>query len=123
MGICDWPQCGLAYWCGIHLPSHISSDRCGVGRCEFHEQIVRMLPIVNLLALALFTGREQIGIPTPTNRPGLEAHHAAEPEETGPGITFGHSHRPVDASDLVITAVAGFMEIRQEHVLVEHQRP
>ena len=43
----------LAGRAAVHLPSHGTSNRRVVLGRELHEQIVRMLPIVNLLSVAL----------------------------------------------------------------------
>ena len=43
----------LAGRAAVHLPPHGTSYRRVVLGRELHEQIVRMLPIVNLLSIAL----------------------------------------------------------------------
>src|SRR6476646_5148623 len=85
----------------VQLPTEAAGKRRVITRRELHEQIVRMLPIVNLLSVAEFAGREQIRIAAFTNRPRLETDHAAEGQLPSPRVSFGHPHQPVDASRLM----------------------
>ena len=50
---------------------------------KLHAQIVRVLAIVNAVAVTGLAGCEQVGIPAAWNRPGLEAQHAAHAEAPG----------------------------------------
>ena len=84
---------------------------------------MRMLPVMNLLALALLTAGEKIRIPAAANRPGLGAEHAPEHDTPVSHISLRHAHDPVDAAELVVTAIAGFMKKLDERVFMRHQLP
>jgi hypothetical protein len=58
------------------------AERPLVSRRQFHEQIMRMLAIVNRLAAAQLAARQQIRIAASIDRPRLEADHC---RETGGG--------------------------------------
>jgi hypothetical protein len=110
-------------WATVQLQPDISRKRPIVRRREFHEQIVRVLPIVNCCASAHLTTRRKVGVAAATNRPGLEADHSAEAKVARPKISIRHAHEPVDAAALIAAPVATLVQILQEGIPVRHQRP
>src|SRR5512138_3010414 len=88
------------------LPADGADERRIVPRRDLHEQIVRMLAIVNLLSTTQLAGREQVRITATANCPRLDARHAAQSEAAASGAALRHNHQPVDASRLMIPAVS-----------------
>ena len=66
---------------------------------------------------------EQVRIPTAADRPGLGAEHAPEHDAPVSHIPLRHAHDPVDAAELVVAAIAGFMKKLDERVFMRHQLP
>ena len=91
----------LAGGTAIHLPADRSFQRGVVRRRDLHHEIVRVLPVMNLLALALFTARQQIRIATAADGPRLGAEHAAEHDAALARVPLRHAHDPIDAAELV----------------------
>src|SRR6266852_9279533 len=84
---------------------------------------MRMLLVVDLFPFASLTAREQVGVAATTNRPRLSAEHAAKLQATGSRVPLSHAHDPVDASKLVIAALAGVMKKLEKRVLMRHELP
>src|SRR5262245_43918173 len=82
-----------------------------------------MLAIVNRLALTHLAAGEEIGIPTPSNRPRLQADHAPEAEVARSDFAIRHPHEPVDASCLIVASIAGLVQVLHERASVCHERP
>src|SRR5512147_636804 len=80
------------------LPADGADERRIVPRRDLHEQIVRMLAVVNRLSTTQLAGREQVRITATANCPRLEARHATQSEAAASGAAFRHYHQPVDAS-------------------------
>src|SRR5438874_11195991 len=80
---CRRAECRLADWASVQLQPDVPGDRPVVRSSEFHEQIMRMLTIVDGLSLANLAARQHIGVPAPANRPRLEADHSAPAEMSG----------------------------------------
>src|SRR4051812_7250860 len=102
---CRRTECRLADGPSVHLQPDIPGDRPVVRRRELHEQIVRMLTIVDGLSLANLAARQHIGVPAPANRPRLEADHSPKAEMSGAETSISHPHEPVDAPALVAAAL------------------
>jgi hypothetical protein len=79
--------------------------------------------IVNRRAFALFAGGKQVWIAAAADRRGLSADHSAQHQLSGPHLAFRHAHDPVDTAHLVTTAVAGFLQVLQKRISMQHQRP
>src|SRR5690349_21373233 len=82
-----------------------------------------MLEVMDCFVLAEFAARQQIRVAAAANRPGLETDHAAQAKMTSADIPVGHTHEPVDAAELRVTAIASLLEVLQEHIPMSHQRP
>ena len=102
-----------------------AAERTLVIRSQFHEEIVRMLSIVNRVAVAHFTGGQQVGIAAAGNRPWLNAEHGAQANAAGAHRPPQHAHEPVDAAGLVTGAVnlSRLVQELPEHVGVAHEHP
>jgi hypothetical protein len=90
---------------------------------ELHEQIVLVLPVVNWFAAAAFPGGEENGVPAPRYGPRLETHHASEAESATGDIAVCHPHQPIDAPELILTAVASVVQKLRERGTVSHDLP
>ena len=123
MRIRDGAERRLGCRSAVELKARGADERRVVLGCDLHEQIVRMLPIVDLLAATELARCEQIRITTATDRPRLEADHATQRKMAAPGTALCHPHQPVDASGLVGAALVRFVQVLQEGVLVRHQHP
>src|SRR5260221_2279166 len=113
----------LAGRTAIYLPPGGSFKRRIVLGRYLHQEIMRVLPVMNFLATALFATREQIGIATAADGPCLRAEHASEHDAALSHAPLGHAHHPVDAADLVVAASAGLVTKLNEHILVLHELP
>jgi hypothetical protein len=84
-----------------------------------------MLEIVNGVAVAHFTGGQQIRIPASADRPWLETHHRAHAGAAGANRAPQHPHEPVDAAGLLTGAVdfARLVEKLSEDIGVPHEAP
>ncbi len=78
---------------------------------------------MNLLTVTLLARCQQVRIAAATNRPRLDAEHPAEGEVACADSASGHTHDPVDAPNLIVASVPGFMKELHEHILVRHHRP
>src|SRR5215831_14447225 len=123
MGICDGSERRLTDRTAVELPAGLTLQRSIVSGCEFHEEIVGMLPVVNLFALADLTARQQIRIPATTDRPRFSADHRSKLDPTRTGTALRHAHDPVDAASLAGAAIAGLVKPLQEGILVKHDLP
>src|SRR3954463_287572 len=83
------PERRLARGTAVQLQSNTAGERPIVGDGELHEQVVRMLAIVDRLPAAHFPAGEQIRIAAPANRPRLEADPRAHAEGAGRGPADG----------------------------------
>ena len=70
---CGRAKRGLPDRAAVQLKPDVTDKRPVVRRREFHEQVVRMLTIVNRFSLARLTARQHIGVSAAANRPGLDA--------------------------------------------------
>ena len=113
----------LASGPAIELPPHCGDQGPIVFRRELHEQIVRMLSIVNGFALADLAGGKQIGVAAARNRQRLQAEHRVEAEAAAANLAHGHSHHPVDAACLLASSLSGLVKELHEPVAMPHELP
>src|SRR5690242_13535900 len=99
----------------------------GVDRRQLHEEIVRVLSIMQRLAVIGLARLEQQRVASRPDGPWLGAHHAPELEATAADIATGHEHCPVDATELVVAAPSVFGTVLpiviEEGAVVEHEVP
>src|SRR6185503_14052566 len=95
----------LPRWSHIELPSSRSGQSVVVLRGQLHEQIVRMLSVVDGVPFTYLAGREQIRIATSANRPRLCAQHGSQREAARSEVTLRRPHCPVDAAKLMTAPV------------------
>src|SRR5207244_1937914 len=107
VGKCDGYEHRLTGRSAIHLlPDRSSLDRRVVLGRDYHREMLRVLPVMNFLSVALFPTREQIGIATAANGPWLRAEHPSEHDAAVSDMPLRHAHDPVDAAKLVVAASA-----------------
>ena len=118
----DGPERGLAH--GRELqPDRAAADGPPVGRGQVHEEVVRMLPVHERLALERFARLEQLGRATFGEGRGLERVHHHESETTARDVALEHEHVPVAGLDGVVagrSALVVVLETRDAH---GHERP
>ena len=100
-----------------------TADRPLVQRGQLHEQVVRMLPVVQRLALERLTALEQQRIATGPDGQRLGARHAVEVEGAAAELAHRHQHAPVDAAELIGTARTPLVVVLHEGVAVQHHHP
>src|SRR5687767_6201495 len=84
-----------------------------------------MLAIVNGVAVARFSRRQQHGVTAARYRPRLETHHAANASAATGQRTTCHTHEPVDDARLLPAAMdlAALVQILREGVAMQHDFP
>src|SRR6185312_7765720 len=105
MGKCHWAEGGFTRRSAIGEPAKTLTNRPLVLERQLHEQVVRVLSIVNGVAIAQLTCGEQIWIATSSDRPRLGAEHRGHAHATVSDLTTRHAHDPVDAAGLVRAAM------------------
>lgn len=75
-----------------------------VNRRQFHEEIVRMLPVVQVLSVICLSCLEQQRAATRSDREGLRAGHSAKAEHSATHGTTGFDHPPIHAPRLPVPA-------------------
>ena len=106
-----------------YLPAQAARQRRVVLGRQLHDQIVRMLAVVDRLAVALLARGEQVGIAAARDGERLEAEHAAERQSPAREGPLRHAHEPVDAAALVGPAIARLVQELDKGVEVPHQLP
>ena len=86
MRVRDRTERRLADRSAVREPANAAAKRPLVLERELHEQVVRVLAIVNGVAVAGLTGRKQIGIPAAADRPRLGTEHRAHANATAAGL-------------------------------------
>ena len=96
---------GLAGQRGIAMQPEPVGERPLVVDRQLHEQIVRMLPIVNGIAVTDLTGREQVRVAATRYRPRFQAEHRAHADTAAPDRAPQHAHEPINAAGLAAGAM------------------
>lgn len=125
MGKAGRAERGLAGESGVRVPPDCADQRpIALGR-QLHEDVVRMLFVVNGVAVAHLAGCQQIRISATADRPGLEAEHATHADGAATQRAPSHQHEPIDAARLRRAPVLGrpLVQELQKHVAVHHDLP
>src|SRR5688500_12951080 len=91
----------------VQLPSKGRRERTIELGGELHEQVVRMLPVVNAVTIALLASGEKIGIAASRDSDRLEADHRTKAESSLRERPASGEHDPIDAAPLGGAAVFG----------------
>src|SRR5256884_9678900 len=94
-----------------------------VQRREPHEQVVRVLPIMEGGALVGLPRLDQQWVPPAAGGPRLGAEHRPELELTATHPPARSCHRPVDDSQLVAAARASLPVVLEKSLPVQHEGP
>ena len=122
-------ECRFASKASVDLPPQRSCDRPIVVGRELHEEVMRVLPIVNRVALAHLAVGQKIDEATGVDRPWLRAQHRAQAESSAAERPPAHHHEPVHAAGLMRLKSSGAMDLTglveklPEGVPVEHHVP
>ena len=117
----------LARKAAVEVPSQLPAERPLVVGGKLHEQIVRVLAVVNRVAFADLAAREKIDAAAVGNGPGLGAEHRTQAETPAAQGPARHQHDPVDAAQLMLLRPAGamdiarFVQVLQDASAVQHQ--
>ena len=120
---------GLSRHAGIDLPPPRSAERALVVDGQFHDEIVRLLAVVDGVAVTDLACREVVQRAAAGHRPRLGAQHRAHTDTTAAKPSTGHEHAPVEAARLAgaeaarSVAVARFVEALHDHRPVESNVP
>src|SRR6187200_1923971 len=96
---------------------------------ELHEQVMRLLPIMDGVALTHLAEHEVVQGAASGNRQWLGTEHRADAEAAGAEVATSHGHAPVDASDLMSAgaaspvAIARFVDALHEQRAVQPNVP
>jgi hypothetical protein len=123
MGKSNWAKGRLTRKPAVKLPSCRPADRPIVRSRQLHDEIVRMLLIVEGSSITSLAGRQQIGITATVDRPWLDAEHPATCETSGAERALRHAHHPIDAAELIPSTIAAVIEVLDEQIAVAHQDP
>src|SRR5688572_19067605 len=95
----------------INLPGDTRRQRMFVLACELHDEVVRVLAVVDRIPLAHFAAGEQAQVAAAGNREWLQARHCAEPDASATSRPTQHEHPPVHAATLGGTGTAGAVNV------------
>jgi hypothetical protein len=87
---------------------------------ELHEKIVRMLMVVDWFTVAEFAGGQEIRITALSYGQGLGAHHGSELKGSSRYRPVKHTHDPVHAPKLLVTAITALSDVLKKRIPVEH---
>jgi hypothetical protein len=113
----------LAHRRRVHHQADSPGERPLVEGRELHEQVVRVLPVVERCAPEGLAALQQERIPLPADRERLGARHAVQVQRAAGELAHCHQHSPIDAPDLIVPPGAALMIELQECVAVHHQHP
>ena len=125
----DGPERRLAGEAGIDLPAQRPAQRAIVIGGQLHEEVVRMLAVVNRVALAHLAAGQEIQETAIAHRPRFRAPHRPQPDAPAGEWSPRHQHAPVHAADLMGAGAAGPMPIARfgdqlpEDAAVQHHAP
>ena len=91
-------------------------------RRQFHEQIVRMLPVDQRLAVRRLAGGEQVGIAAAVHR-RFEAEHGFQLYPAPACFPCRHQHGHRGRIGLVVAARAGMVGVLRGNAAMSHQHP
>ncbi len=117
------PEGGLARDCAVHLDRDDIRDGAGVRARQLHEEVVRMLPVMERRAVAQLARREQVRVTAPAHCGGLQAEHGVTTNLAASERSVRHLHQPVDASELIGAARSALVDPLEEDVSHEIERP
>jgi hypothetical protein len=124
-----WPERGLAGEGRIELPADRLHQRPVVLRGQLHEEIVRMLTIVDGVPFANLSRRQHVERAASWQRPRLETEHRSEAERSLSSASPRHRHTPVAALELMCAESAGPVNVSRlideltKQIAVEHDLP
>ena len=117
------PDPRLAHRRGVDHETESLGERPLVEGRQFHEQVVRVLPVVERLPTEGLAALQQQRVALPADRERLGAHHAVQVQRAAGKLAHRHQHSPIDAPHLVVPSGATLMIELQECVAVHHQHP
>ena len=85
----------IAHRACIQAKDRVRTNLAVVQAGEFHEQVVRMLPVDNRLAIGRLTLLKQLWIKPSSNRRRFQAEHGAQRHFVGAKAALRHGHHPV----------------------------
>src|SRR6185312_9277913 len=109
MRIRAWPHGRIANRSGVKRKQRVVPQREVVERGQFHEEIVRVLAVINRLAESRFTLLEQKWIETLGHGCRFQAEHSAECKLAVANLALRHGHEPVGGKNLVVAARAALL--------------
>ena len=113
----------FAHWRQVELHRGVLRQRAIVQGRNLHEEIVRMLTVVQCFATIRLSGLQQKGIPFATNRERVEARHPAQLHPAARQCMRDAKHTPVDAANLRIAARPALRAYLAKHYTVCHDPP
>ena len=109
---------------GVQLEAERVPDRVPVDRRQLHEEVVRMLAVVQRgAAVGLAALEQERKLQISAHRRGLEGQHRTEQELTAQQRVRGHAHDPVDRRKPARAAIAPLHVVAGLHRVVQHQHP
>ena len=84
---------------------------------------MRMLAIVQWLALVALAGLKQQRIALVGHGRGIEAQHRSCLKPAAQQVTARHQHRPIERAELLIASWAALLVVLQEPKSMQHEKP
>ena len=106
---------------GIDCHADAVRQRALVHCCQFHPEIVRMLPIEQRLAPIALAALQQQWVATIGDCRGVETQHRSRLKSAAEQIAARHQHRPIERSELVIAPRAALLVVLDEPKPVQHE--
>src|SRR6476661_3006128 len=110
MGIRAWPHGWIADRRSIKREQRIFSESQIVERGQFHDEVMRMLAVIDRLAERRFTLLEQKRVEALRHGCRLQTEHGPKCEFAPANLSLCHGHEPVGGKNFVITPWAALLQ-------------
>src|SRR5581483_4922873 len=94
-----------------------------VNRCNFHEEVVRMLTIDNWSPERSFSLLKKLRISPVSHRRRFQTEHGAQRQRSMTKLPLRHWHEPVGGEKLIPTARPGLLHSIQKKLAMKHEIP
>ena len=119
----DRPERGIADRREVQVSERVTAERVRVLHGQLHEEIVRMLPVDELLAERGLAGLKQLRILAARDGRRLEAEHGPQQQMPSAERPLRGDHHPVGGELFLAAARTGGAQIVERREAVQHQMP
>src|SRR5215831_17064725 len=123
MRVSHWPHGRITSGREVKRQKTLLSELQVIESSQFHDEVVRMLPIGNRNSESRFALLEEQRIPPVGHGRRFQAQHRARSEYAWAELSLRHRHEPASRKELVFDSRTRLLLIENEHVRVEHKHP